>query len=116
VVAYRAGFAPSAIDRVANALGVEDPAARLYDLAAAMGAPTGLRGLGVREEDLEELADTVARSREFGEYEGTGEQARVLLRSIHRGHRPILRPSKMRLVDFRYPAPRAQERRSMTSK
>lgn len=116
VVAYRAGFAPSATDRVAKALGVDDPAAKLYDLAAAIGAPTGLKGLGVREKDFEELADVVARSREFREYAGTGEQARVLLRSIHRGHRPILRLSKMRLVDSRYPAPGAQERRSMTSK
>lgn len=55
-VAYNAGHAPEAMARIARALGGTDAAQGLYDLARALGAPTGLRELGMPEEGLERAA------------------------------------------------------------
>jgi alcohol dehydrogenase class IV len=48
--------APEALDRVARALGVDDAAAGLFDLALSIGAPTSLAALGMKEADLVEAA------------------------------------------------------------
>jgi alcohol dehydrogenase class IV len=48
--------APEALDRAARALGADDAAAGLFDLALSIGAPTSLAALGMREGDLAEAA------------------------------------------------------------
>jgi maleylacetate reductase len=48
--------APEALARAAAALGVEDAATGLFDFALAVGAPTSLEQLGMRQEDLEVAA------------------------------------------------------------
>ncbi|HEV8419924.1 MAG TPA: maleylacetate reductase [Actinomycetota bacterium] len=48
--------ASEALARAARALGFEDAAAGLFDLAESVGAPTSLAALGMRREDLEEAA------------------------------------------------------------
>ncbi|MGH3119197.1 MAG: maleylacetate reductase, partial [Gaiellales bacterium] len=48
--------APEALDRAARALGVDDAAAGLFDLALSMGAPTSLAALGMSEKDVAEAA------------------------------------------------------------
>ncbi len=53
VVAYNAASAPYAMRRIAAALGVEDPAAGLHTLAAAVGAPTALKQIGMPVEGIE---------------------------------------------------------------
>jgi maleylacetate reductase len=56
VVAFNAPAAPRAMARIARALDVPDPAPALYDLASAMGAPTSLKRIGMKKEDLPEAA------------------------------------------------------------
>jgi maleylacetate reductase len=61
---YAIGFnstaAPEAMARIQRALGVSDAARGLYDLNVRLGLPTGLKGLGMREEDLAKAVDVVA--------------------------------------------------------
>ncbi len=61
---YAAGFnttaAPEAMDRIKRALGVRDAARGLYDLNVQLGLPTGLQGLGMREDDIAKAIDVVA--------------------------------------------------------
>jgi maleylacetate reductase len=61
---YAIGFnsvaAPEAMARIQRALGVSDAARSLYDLNVRLGLPTGLKGLGMREEDLAKAVDVVA--------------------------------------------------------
>jgi maleylacetate reductase len=61
---YAIGFnsvaAPEAMARIKRALGVSDAARGLYDLNARLGLPTGLKDLGMREEDLAKAVDVVA--------------------------------------------------------
>ncbi|MFC4950436.1 maleylacetate reductase [Pseudonocardia sp. GCM10023141] len=56
VLAFNAPGAPEAAARVARALGVDDPVAGLRALAADLRIPRGLRELGLREEQLAEVA------------------------------------------------------------
>jgi alcohol dehydrogenase class IV len=59
-VAYNAAGAPAAMAQIARALGVEDAATGLYDLAKRLGAPTALSVLGMREADLASAAAMAA--------------------------------------------------------
>src|SRR4029077_11891104 len=60
---YAIGFnstaAPEAMARIKRALGVTDAARGLYDLNVRLGLPTGLKGLGLREEDIGKAVDGV---------------------------------------------------------
>jgi maleylacetate reductase len=56
-VAYNRSAAPEAMARVQRALGTEDAATGLYDLAARMGAPMALEQIGMRASDLDRAAD-----------------------------------------------------------
>jgi maleylacetate reductase len=62
VVRFNEPAAPEAVARVARALGVEDAAGGLYDLASSMGAPTNLRELGMSKGELSEAAHWSAQS------------------------------------------------------
>ncbi|BGP36639.1 hypothetical protein JCM10449v2_000540 [Rhodotorula kratochvilovae] len=61
-VAYNAPHAQDAVARVAKALGVENAAQGLFDLAKENGAPYSLKALGFKEEDLEKAADIAAKA------------------------------------------------------
>ena len=56
-LAYNAVAAPQAMQRIARALGSEDAARGVHELALANGAPVALRDLGMREADLDRAAD-----------------------------------------------------------
>ncbi|HEU5100602.1 MAG TPA: maleylacetate reductase [Roseiflexaceae bacterium] len=60
--AYNAAMASEAMARVARALGAESAPGAIYDLAAMLGAPTALRAIGMREEDLDTAAELATRS------------------------------------------------------
>jgi maleylacetate reductase len=55
VLAFNAPGAPDAAARVARALGVDDAVRGLRALADEMGVPRGLRELGLREEQIDEV-------------------------------------------------------------
>jgi alcohol dehydrogenase class IV len=57
---FNQSAAPEALDRVARAIGVENAAEGLFDLAVSIGAPTSLAALGMRRSDLKEAARLVA--------------------------------------------------------
>jgi maleylacetate reductase len=59
-VGFNAAAAPAAMARIKRALGVEDAARGLYDLNVRLGLPTGLKGLGMREQDIAKAVDVVA--------------------------------------------------------
>jgi len=63
-VPYAIGFnstaAPEAMERIKRALGVDDAARGLFDLNVQLGLPTGLKGLGMREEDIAKAVEVVA--------------------------------------------------------
>ncbi|WP_372623695.1 maleylacetate reductase [Falsiroseomonas sp.] len=58
---YNAAGAPAAMQRIARALGADDAARGLHELAQRIGAPIALRELGLRESDLDRAADIAAR-------------------------------------------------------
>jgi maleylacetate reductase len=59
-IGFNSAAAPDAMARIKRALGVPDAARGLYDLNMRLGLPTGLKGLGMREEDLAKAVDVVA--------------------------------------------------------
>ncbi|HUD88861.1 MAG TPA: iron-containing alcohol dehydrogenase, partial [Xanthobacteraceae bacterium] len=59
-IGFNASAAPEAMARIKRALGVPDPARGLYDLNVRLGLPTGLKGLGLREDDIAKAVDVVA--------------------------------------------------------
>jgi maleylacetate reductase len=59
-LAYNVSQAPEAMARIARALGARDAAQGIFDLAAAHGAPTSLRAIGMPEHGLDRAADLAA--------------------------------------------------------
>jgi maleylacetate reductase len=59
-IGFNAATAPDAMERIKRALGVPDAARGLYDLNARLGLPTGLKGLGLREDDLAKAVEVVS--------------------------------------------------------
>jgi maleylacetate reductase len=61
---YAIGFngvaAPDAMARIKRALGASDAARGLYDLNVRLGLPTGLKGLGMPEADIDKAVELVA--------------------------------------------------------
>lgn len=61
-LAYNASHAPDAMTRIARALGTDDPAHGVLDLARRSGAPTTLAAIGMPIEGLDRAADLAAQS------------------------------------------------------
>lgn len=59
-VAYNAPGAPEAMLRIARALGVDDAATGLFQLAQKLGAPLALSAIGMKEADLERAVSLAA--------------------------------------------------------
>jgi maleylacetate reductase len=59
--AYNRAAAPEAMRLIAAALGAEDAAQGLYDLAKRLGAPVSLAELGMKEQDLDRAADLATK-------------------------------------------------------
>lgn len=61
-LAYNQAFARPAMERIAAALGVDDAAQGMHQLAAALGAPLSLRALGMPEAGLDQAADLAVKA------------------------------------------------------
>lgn len=61
-VAYNARGAPEAMARIVRALGAEEAAAGLYDLAGRLGVTRALRDLGMAESAIDQAADQAAQN------------------------------------------------------
>jgi alcohol dehydrogenase class IV len=87
-IAFNREAAPEAMRIVADALGVEDAAQGIYDLAAAVGAPLALKDIGMPKDGLERAADLATKNPypnpRLVEYAGVLD----LLRKAYAGIRP----------------------------
>jgi maleylacetate reductase len=85
---YNQAAAPQALGRVARALGAEDAAGGLFDLARAIGAKTALKDIGMRAEQLDEAADLATRDPYPNPAPVTRDGVRRLLDDAYHGRRP----------------------------
>ncbi|HEY1545443.1 MAG TPA: maleylacetate reductase [Xanthobacteraceae bacterium] len=60
-VAFNRPASPAGMERIARALAARDPAQALYDINIACGLATGLKDLGMREEDIPRAVEIVAK-------------------------------------------------------
>lgn len=60
--AYNRDAAPAAMRTIADALDAADAARGLFDLAAALGAPTSLQAIGMPEDGLDRAADLAVQN------------------------------------------------------
>ena len=84
VAAFNASSAPDAMASISRALGSEDAAAGLADLASTLGAPRSLAALGMPEDGLDDAAE------------------RAVTAIGDRNPRPVDRASLRRLLDDAY--------------
>ena len=90
-IAFNAGAAPEAMNRIADALGSQNAAQGLQDLARDNGAPTALKDIGMRAEDLDRAADIAVSNpywnpRPFGPAQR--DEIRALLQRAYDGAPP----------------------------
>ncbi|MEY9871578.1 maleylacetate reductase [Streptacidiphilus sp. MAP12-33] len=88
VAAVNLPAAPAARATLSRALGTDDPAAALRALAHSLGAPTSLRQLGVRAEDLPRVAEEVLSAPYANPRPVGREELEVLLRHAWAGEQP----------------------------
>ncbi|MGO4326344.1 maleylacetate reductase [Cupriavidus sp. 2TAF22] len=89
-IAYNASAAPEAMARIRRALGSGNTSAAraLYDLAARHGAPTALRDIGMRAEDLDRAADIALANPYWNPRPIERAPIRELLQAAFEGARP----------------------------
>jgi maleylacetate reductase len=86
--AYNAAAAPRAMAAVRRALGVDDAASGLFDLATRMGAPTDLKSLGMPEDDIPACAEETVRTLKHNPRPADAASVTRLLENAWRGRRP----------------------------
>jgi maleylacetate reductase len=87
-MAFNLPFAPDAMQRLCRALETDDPPAALYALARTLRAPAALADLGVREADLDHVAEIAMRSPYFNPRPLTKPAIRSLLQKAFEGMAP----------------------------
>ena len=93
-IAFNAGVAPQAMQRIERALGIQgksSAAAGLFDLAQANGAPVALRDIGMQASDIDRAAEIAVSNPYWNPRPiGSGQRAEVreLLQRAFEGVRP----------------------------
>src|SRR5882757_9617496 len=87
-VAYNAADAPVAIARVARALGADQAAQALFDLAVTNGGPRSLREIGMSYSDLDRAAEAAVKSPYWNPRPVERNGIRKLLDDAYNGRRP----------------------------
>ena len=87
-IAYNAPAIPAALARLRRALGSNHPAAALYDLGRANGAPYSLRQLGMAEADLDRAAEIAVANPYWNPRPIERAGIRALLQHAWEGTRP----------------------------
>ncbi|MPS26558.1 maleylacetate reductase [Pigmentiphaga sp.] len=93
-MAYNAPAVPDAMARIARAIGAQDAAAGLYDLARDNGAPVALRDLGMLEADLDRAADIAVSNPYWNPRPIERTAIRALLQNAWAGVRPVTNVSR----------------------
>jgi maleylacetate reductase len=86
--AYNRAGAPEAMRLIAAALGAEDAAQGLYDLAKRLGAPVSLKEIGMNESDLDRAAELATKTPYPNPRPVERAPLRRLLDDAYRGARP----------------------------
>ncbi len=87
-VAYNADAAPEAMAAIRRALGADDAAGAVYDLARALGAPASLQELGMAEADLDEAARLTVAATNWNPRKVDFASVRQMLDDAFFGRRP----------------------------
>jgi maleylacetate reductase len=88
-LAYNAGAAPAAMRRIARAIGgAPDAPQAVWQLAKDNGAPTGLRDLGLRAQDLDRACDLALQNQYPNPRPLERGAIRALLQAAFEGDRP----------------------------
>jgi maleylacetate reductase len=88
VLAYNQGSAPSAVAALSTALGSDDPATTLWELAGDLDAPRSLQELGMAESDIAVIAKQVTESPYANPRPVSYDGVDALLRDAWSGVRP----------------------------
>lgn len=88
-VAYNREAAPEAMETIARALGVNDAATGLYDLAKSLGVPMALSELGMPVDGLERAADLATQNPYYNPRPIEKAAIYKLLSDAHAGRRPV---------------------------
>jgi len=88
-VVYNTPGAPKAIETVARALGVENAAQGLFDMAKNFGAPYSLKELGFKEENIPKAVEIASKAPYPNPVPLEKEKILELLRNAWAGNRPI---------------------------
>ncbi len=88
VLAFNAAAAPEMSAAMSRALGAADPAARLWELAGELGAPRGLRDLGMEADDVRRVVDLAAASPYANPRPVSGVDLEEIVRAAWEGARP----------------------------
>jgi maleylacetate reductase len=91
VVAANAEAEPEVMARIAGELEVGDPAAGLFEIAAAAGAPMSLSRLGMKEEDLDRAVDVVLENPGYNPRPVDRVWIRQVLDDAFLGKKPVAR-------------------------
>ncbi|WP_175776365.1 maleylacetate reductase [Burkholderia anthina] len=87
-LAYNASYAPEAMQRIARAIGTQDAARGIYDLASENGAPVALKAIGMQETDLDRAADLAAANPYWNPRPIERDALRALLQDAFDGNPP----------------------------
>ena len=88
VTAYNIKASPDMRERLSRALGTDDPAGALFDLAKTLGAKMALSDVGMRAEDLDCAADIAIQNPYYNPRPLTRDGIRALLDDAFYGRRP----------------------------
>ena len=86
--AYNRTAAPDAMNAIAHALGAQDAAQGLFDLAKAIGAPTALKDIGMPADGLDKAADLAVQNPYYNPEPLDRGKIRQLLENAYNGTRP----------------------------
>jgi len=87
-VAYNASATPEAMARVAKALGVDDAATGLFDLASGLGAAMALQSMGMPKEGIDEAVEQAMLNAYWNPKPLVKDGLRQLLSNAYEGTRP----------------------------
>ncbi|MFM0395841.1 maleylacetate reductase [Paraburkholderia phytofirmans] len=88
VLAYNRDAAPVAMKRIARALHADDAAQAVFDLARDNGAPTALKDIGLKEDDLEVALTLALKNPYWNPRPVERGPLRALLENAFEGRRP----------------------------
>jgi len=87
-VAYNAAATAVGTQQLADAMGVDNAAVGIYQLAKTLGAPTALKDIGIQESDLDRAARIATETPVNNPEPVTVDRVRLLLENAWHGHSP----------------------------